>query len=189
MYLTDLTFIEDGNYDMTNGLINFVKRQQVSQVISEIQQYQHTPYCLEPVEELQSWLLSVDGYSENEMFQRSLEIEPREKDKLKKKQLFSKKHANGVQDPASNYLMTPYGELEEIRGYKFYERDSPSNLNIENDESGTRVIIKGGTLTKLVERLTFEQYPGSFLFYFQFLIFFFFFKMIFLITHYPIICE
>lgn len=81
--------------------------------------------------------------------------------------------------------MTPYGELEEIRGYKFYERDSPSNIVIENDESGTRVIIKGGTLTKLIERLTFEQYPGllfhynSFQFYLDFFSFNFQIKFIF----------
>jgi len=39
MYLTDLTFIEDGNpNNIGGGLINFFKRRQISAVIQEIQQ-------------------------------------------------------------------------------------------------------------------------------------------------------
>jgi hypothetical protein len=45
VYLSDLTFIEDGNADTVhNGLINFDKRRFLANVISEIQQYQQTPY-------------------------------------------------------------------------------------------------------------------------------------------------
>jgi son of sevenless-like protein len=41
IYLTDLTFIEDGNKDNNEmGLINFTKRKQIAAVIREIQQYQ-----------------------------------------------------------------------------------------------------------------------------------------------------
>jgi hypothetical protein len=44
MFLTDLTFIEDGNSDFTKDkLINFTKRRYVAQVILEIQQYQQIP--------------------------------------------------------------------------------------------------------------------------------------------------
>jgi len=54
LYLTDLTFIEDGNKDSTeSGLINFFKRKQIANVIREIIQYQQTPYCLEPVPVIQ----------------------------------------------------------------------------------------------------------------------------------------
>lgn len=40
VYLTDLTFIEDGNPDYVNELINFTKRSLIYTVISKIQQYQ-----------------------------------------------------------------------------------------------------------------------------------------------------
>jgi son of sevenless-like protein len=40
MYLTDLTFLEEGNPDKIGELINFDKRRRVAAVIKEIQQYQ-----------------------------------------------------------------------------------------------------------------------------------------------------
>ena len=62
MYLTDLTFIEDGNKDLTDtGLINFNKRKQIANVIREIIQYQQTPYCLEPVPIIQVMLNIINS--------------------------------------------------------------------------------------------------------------------------------
>lgn len=74
MYLTDLTFIEDGNKDYVTdeGLINFDKRRKISTVIREIQQYQQTPYCLEAVPWLQDMLNNVEYWEENETYVRSL---------------------------------------------------------------------------------------------------------------------
>ena len=46
MYLTDLTFIEDGNPDKVGHMINFVKRRLYANVIREIQQYQVGRICL-----------------------------------------------------------------------------------------------------------------------------------------------
>src|SRR3990167_1564786 len=43
VYLTDLTFIEDGNPNYVSGLINFSKCQKIASVISEIVRYQ-VPY-------------------------------------------------------------------------------------------------------------------------------------------------
>ena len=40
MYLTDLTFIEDGNADTIGGLINFSKRLLYASVLQEIKTYQ-----------------------------------------------------------------------------------------------------------------------------------------------------
>jgi len=48
-----LVFIEDGNKDQINGLINFDKSRKISLVIREIQQYQQTPYCITKVPEIQ----------------------------------------------------------------------------------------------------------------------------------------
>ncbi|CAG8741154.1 987_t:CDS:2, partial [Racocetra fulgida] len=55
VYLTDLTFIEDGNPDIlkkNQQLINFSKRMKTADVIREIQQYQSVPYNLTPVQEI-----------------------------------------------------------------------------------------------------------------------------------------
>jgi hypothetical protein len=49
VHLTDLTFIEDGNMDLTGGLINFSKRKLVYTVISQVKQYQYPAYNLQPV--------------------------------------------------------------------------------------------------------------------------------------------
>merc|ERR1711916_273871 len=61
MYLTDLTFIDDGNPDFvqspTNAkLINFYKRTLVVNVIHEVQQYQQTRYELPNNNELEAFI-------------------------------------------------------------------------------------------------------------------------------------
>ena len=66
IYLTDLVFIEEGNGDTFNGLINFTKRKLVASVIRDFTQYQQVsyfpkfltfqlPYYYEPVPLLQKW--------------------------------------------------------------------------------------------------------------------------------------
>jgi son of sevenless len=77
MYLTDLTFIEDGNPNTHGNLINFFKRQLVSEVISNIQQYQQTPYNLEPVKFLQFWLMNIKTLDKERCYEMSLQILPR----------------------------------------------------------------------------------------------------------------
>jgi len=77
MYLTDLTFIEDGNPDMLGGLVNFDKRYLLARVISEIQLYQHPPYSLRSVHEIQSYLQFLHAISPDNLYDLSLEVEPR----------------------------------------------------------------------------------------------------------------
>lgn len=83
VYLTDLTFIEDGIPSNTpSDLINFNKRFKTAEVIRDIQQYQNVPYLLQPVPELQDYILSnmqAAGDVHN-MYERSLEVEPRERE-------------------------------------------------------------------------------------------------------------
>ncbi|PYH85976.1 cell division control protein Cdc25 [Aspergillus uvarum CBS 121591] len=83
VYLTDLTFIEDGIPSLTpSELINFNKRAKTAEVIRDIQQYQNVPYLLQPVPELQDYILSnlqAAGDVHN-MYDRSLEVEPRERE-------------------------------------------------------------------------------------------------------------
>jgi len=79
VYLSDLTFIEEGNPDcLENGYINFFKRRMIAEVIKEIQQYQQTPYNLQPVPTLQKFITSHKVLSDNDLFQRSLVSEPRD---------------------------------------------------------------------------------------------------------------
>jgi len=79
VYLTDLTFIDDGNKDLIPGtdLINFGKRRKTAAVISEIQQYQNVWFKFHEVPELQEYLKDLHVEEDEDCYQRSLEIEPR----------------------------------------------------------------------------------------------------------------
>eukprot|EP00727_Mastigamoeba_balamuthi_P014223 m51a1_g9423 hypothetical protein (1866) ;mRNA; f:376541-383341 len=80
LYLTDLTFIEEGNPTMVGNLVNFNKCRLLAAVIMEIQTYQQTPYCLEPVPWIQQFLNTLSAsLDDNAMWNMSLEIEPRKK--------------------------------------------------------------------------------------------------------------
>jgi son of sevenless len=84
VYLTDLTFIEDGipSQIKKTNLINFQKRAKTAEVIRDIQQYQNHPYALQPVPELQDFIINHmqsagDVY---DMYEMSLQVEPRERE-------------------------------------------------------------------------------------------------------------
>ena len=84
VYLTDLTFIEDGIASVVknSNLINFTKRTKTAEVIRDIQQYQNVPYSLQPVPELQEYILEHmrAAGDVHEMYDRSLQVEPRERE-------------------------------------------------------------------------------------------------------------
>lgn len=78
--MSDLTFIEEGNPDFLaeTKLINFEKRALVAKVMMDVQQHQQTGYSLKPVPALQNYLNSLDYYSETDLYEKSLQCEPRE---------------------------------------------------------------------------------------------------------------
>lgn len=81
--MTDLTFIEDGIPSLTQAdLINFSKRAKTAEVIRDIQQYQNAQYQFLPVPEIQDYILSnlQAAGDVHEMYDRSLEVEPRERE-------------------------------------------------------------------------------------------------------------
>ena len=84
VYLTDLTFIEDGIPSLIKktNLINFAKRAKTAEVIRDIQQYQNVPYPLQPVPELQDYILTnmQSAGDVHEMYDTSLQVEPRERE-------------------------------------------------------------------------------------------------------------
>ncbi len=78
LYLTDLTFIEDGNESMIQNRINFTKRRKLANLIRNLQSYQNTPYSLQPVSELQNIMKEMNPLGEQELYEESLLREPRE---------------------------------------------------------------------------------------------------------------
>mmetsp|Transcript_3743 Transcript_3743/g.5679 ORF Transcript_3743/g.5679 Transcript_3743/m.5679 type:complete len:636 (+) Transcript_3743:1065-2972(+) len=81
LFLSDLVFIHDGNSDFLNdneNHINFQKRRHVANVIQEIQQYQLLPYDLLEVDVILDFIANAKIMSDDERYQRSLEIEPRD---------------------------------------------------------------------------------------------------------------
>lgn len=84
VYLTDLTFIEDGipSVIKKTNLINFAKRSKTASVIRDIQQYQNVPYQFLPVPELQTFIKDnmAKAIDVHEMYDKSLQVEPRERE-------------------------------------------------------------------------------------------------------------
>ncbi|KAI4160387.1 MAG: hypothetical protein LQ342_005798 [Letrouitia transgressa] len=84
VYLTDLTFIEDGipSVIKKNHYINFAKRAKTAEVIRDIQRNQNVPYPLKPVADLQDYILSnmQSAGDVHEMYEKSLQVEPRERE-------------------------------------------------------------------------------------------------------------
>jgi len=81
VYLKDLIFIEDGNPDTIDGLINFSKRQLLYKVIEEMQQYQLKPYDIKQDLSIAPFVQTIFKYDENHLYKLSLEREPRGSDK------------------------------------------------------------------------------------------------------------
>jgi len=77
VYLTDLIFIEEGNKDTKDGLINFKKRRQLYSVIEEIQTYQSEPYTCKEDKDVMVFLTAVPHNDEDELYRISLIREPR----------------------------------------------------------------------------------------------------------------
>eukprot|EP01098_Paradermamoeba_levis_P016727 TRINITY_DN9231_c0_g1_i1.p1 TRINITY_DN9231_c0_g1~~TRINITY_DN9231_c0_g1_i1.p1 ORF type:complete len:652 (-),score=199.83 TRINITY_DN9231_c0_g1_i1:128-2083(-) len=81
VYLTDLTFIEEGNPDITQNLINFAKRRLIYHVIAQIQQYQQKGYNLYPIHQISRFFHKFKRVDEEELYKLSLLREPRGKEK------------------------------------------------------------------------------------------------------------
>lgn len=84
MYLTDLVFIEDGISPLilNTQLINFSKRAKTAEVIREIQAYQNVSYPFKSIPEMQDYILNMmqSAGEVHEMYERSLQLEPRERE-------------------------------------------------------------------------------------------------------------
>eukprot|EP00339_Tiarina_fusa_P025431 CAMPEP_0117002376 /NCGR_PEP_ID=MMETSP0472-20121206/4073_1 /TAXON_ID=693140 ORGANISM="Tiarina fusus, Strain LIS" /NCGR_SAMPLE_ID=MMETSP0472 /ASSEMBLY_ACC=CAM_ASM_000603 /LENGTH=1327 /DNA_ID=CAMNT_0004702717 /DNA_START=12 /DNA_END=3995 /DNA_ORIENTATION=- len=153
MYLTDLTFIEDGNQDKLGELHNFSKRIFVSNVIQEIQQYQQSPYILKTVPAIHNFFNSLEEkvIDKEKCYQISLQILPRGGAKAAPSPAPQKKQGDD------------YGEMQDIPGYPFNTPDTSKNIHLQknpNDPSGPPKVA-AGTLEKIVERITYKTFPEA----------------------------
>lgn len=87
VYLTTLTFINDGAEDKLAGhMINFRKRQKAAEVIQDIKRWQAKPFIYHLVTQIREYLEdSFNKYSEgvdyaDQFWNLSLEREPRERE-------------------------------------------------------------------------------------------------------------
>lgn len=86
LYLTTLTFIQDGAPNNIGALVNFRKRQKAAEVIEEIQKWQSKPFNFAKVDLIHDYIVDCLNKFNNrpdvsdEFWELSLEREPRERD-------------------------------------------------------------------------------------------------------------
>jgi son of sevenless-like protein len=79
VFLSDLTFIEQGNMNTVHhGLINWEKRKLIYSIVSQVRLYQQAPYTFEKNPLIQSFFANFVILDENEMYKKSLLREPRD---------------------------------------------------------------------------------------------------------------
>ncbi|XP_060537024.1 ras-specific guanine nucleotide-releasing factor 2-like [Cylas formicarius] len=79
MYLTDLSFIEEGTPNFTDeGLLNFSKMRMIAHVIREIRHFQQTAYKIDLITRVSNYLLDTSLLMDDEeLYGISLQLEPR----------------------------------------------------------------------------------------------------------------
>lgn len=97
VYLTALTFIQDGAKDSLAGkdpsaplLINFQKRHKAAEVLREIKRFQQSPYNLTPVPQVIALIegsISLTQFDRDKAWALSMEREPREREEEKVQRL------------------------------------------------------------------------------------------------------
>ena len=80
IFLSDLTFIEDGNPDALRGMVNFQKRAKLAERIRFIRQYQQEGYNLRPAPVVQDYFRRelAEEIDAEALWKLSKEVEPRE---------------------------------------------------------------------------------------------------------------
>ena len=76
-YLGDLTFLDEGNPDEIDGLINFDKRLDLFKMIKEVESFSKSLYSWPQVEPLHTLLTAFPEFGDKDLYNISLCIEPR----------------------------------------------------------------------------------------------------------------
>merc|ERR1711916_22582 len=77
VYLQDLTFIEDGNPEQIDGLVNFERLKLVNGVLTEVLLHQQQVYRIAVLDPISTLLVSLPSASEKTLYNLSLIREPR----------------------------------------------------------------------------------------------------------------
>jgi len=78
LYLTDLVFVDEGNPNKINNVINWRKREQIYTIINSIQQFQHFRYEFPPTtQNILAYLQEVPHHEKDLLYNFSLMVEPR----------------------------------------------------------------------------------------------------------------
>ena len=77
VFLTDITFIHDGNKDFVNGLVNWKKVTLIHRVLETISKFQKVPYCFSVENPAYSMLYQLPSQDDECNYQLSLDREPK----------------------------------------------------------------------------------------------------------------
>ena len=77
MYLSDLTFIEEGNKEKIDEKLNLKRLVQLGATYREIFRFKKSQYPFQEVTEIQHWIRNLRNSPEEELFRMSHTIEPR----------------------------------------------------------------------------------------------------------------
>jgi len=77
VYLSDITFVDEGNPDMIDGFINFAKHDMVYNAIREVILFQQSKYDYSSILLLQNYLCALPALGEKVLYDLSLAYEPR----------------------------------------------------------------------------------------------------------------
>lgn len=80
LILQDVTFVYHGNTDeLPDGKVNFMKRWQLFNILDNVRRFKMTHYDFEWNDQIAQLLLGMDNFlSEEELYQKSLKLKPRE---------------------------------------------------------------------------------------------------------------
>ena|SRR3990167_2034898 len=80
VFLTDLTFIQDGNKDTVDGKINWKKIQMVNAILEKVKKFQKIPFCFSIENPAFTMLSALPFLDDDTNFQISRLIEPKNVD-------------------------------------------------------------------------------------------------------------
>eukprot|EP01080_Neovahlkampfia_damariscottae_P011836 gene11836-5166_t len=125
IYLTDLTFIEDGNHNYVDGLIHWTKRDLCAGIIRSLQFFQQEKYQIKPHPLILKYLSTIDEMRKTteQLYSMSLEIEKRDdSDELPKKSFGDQ--VKSFQKKSRSFSVQTFGKFN-LRGSSSNLHDSP----------------------------------------------------------------